>query len=239
VLIYQFYDHNYVVGNLVSNLQSSLKTIVIEPSQPATSVVIWLHGLGASGDDFVPVVPELNLPNECAIRFIFPESSSIPVTINGGLVMPAWYDILAMDVKREVDEIQLRASAQQITRIIDQQIENGIASDNIIVAGFSQGGAVAYETALTYPKPLAGLLALSTYFATENSIELNSVNRKIPVRIMHGDFDPMVVPVLGLSAKEKLTKLGYDVTYSTYPMEHNVSLEEIADISQWLQQVLK
>jgi phospholipase/carboxylesterase len=217
---------------------TDLKTIVIEPSQTAKAAVIWLHGLGASGNDFVPVVPELQLADEMAVRFIFPEALSIPVTINGGFVMPAWYDILAMDVKREVDETQLRASAQQITKIIDQQIESGIASDKIVVAGFSQGGAVAYEAALTYPKPLAGLLALSTYFATEDSIQLNSVNRTIPIRIMHGDFDPMVMPVLGLSAKQKLTELGYDVTYSSYPMEHNVSLEEIADISQWLQQIL-
>ena len=141
---------------------SILPHIEIEPPSTANATIIWLHGLGATGRDFEPVVPELNLPDNMAVRFIFPHAPEIPVTINGGYIMPAWYDILEMTLDRKVDEQQLRQSSAEVHAFIDREIERGIDSHRIIIAGFSQGGAVAFDAALTYPKPLAGLLALST-----------------------------------------------------------------------------
>ncbi len=215
-----------------------LPCIEREPSRPADATVIWLHGLGADGHDFEPIVPELRLPEDAAIRFIFPHAPSIPVTINSGYVMPAWYDIKAMDLDRSVDEEQLRASAEAIRHFVDREIERGIDSRRIIIAGFSQGGAVAYEMALSYPRPLGGLLCLSTYFATADSIALAEANRSLPVRIYHGTFDPIVPEVLGQRSKARLDALGYDTEYRTYPMEHSVCLEEITDIGAFMRQAL-
>lgn len=215
-----------------------LTCIQKEPETPANAAVIWLHGLGADGSDFVPIIPELGLPATMAIRFIFPNAPSIPITINGGYVMPAWYDILEMDVKRKVDVDQLVASAEQIRLLIDREIDRGISSERIVLAGFSQGGAVAYQAALTHMYPLAGLLCLSTYFATSETITPNTANRQIPIKICHGTHDPMVAVQLGQSACQRLTDMGYAVDYSEYPMEHAVCPDEIADISRWLQQLL-
>ena len=143
-----------------------LPCIEVEPQRPADAAVIWLHGLGADGHDFEPIVSELRLPDSAAIRFIFPHASSISVTINNGMVMPAWYDILDMSIEKKVDEEQLLISSEKITALIDREIERGIDSSRIVIAGFSQGGSVGYQTALAYPEPLAGLLAMSTSFAT-------------------------------------------------------------------------
>lgn len=217
---------------------SLLPCIVKEPPSPANAVVIWLHGLGADGNDFVPMVPELKLPSELAVRFIFPNAPSIPITINNGYVMPAWYDITEIDIERKVDTDQLIDSAEKIRHLIDREIESGIASDRIVLAGFSQGGAVAYQTALTYMFPLAGLLCLSTYFATKDTITPNSANKRIPIKICHGTMDPMVSVQQGKLASERLSELGYTVDYSEYPMEHAVCPQEIADISHWLKQLL-
>lgn len=218
-----------------------LPAVIIEPAQTATASVIWLHGLGADGHDFEPIVPELNLPSEAAIRFIFPHAPSIPVTINGGYVMPAWYDILAMDIDRKVDVKQLEASAQAVTKLIDRELAKGIPSERIVLAGFSQGGAVAYQTALTYPKPLAGLLAMSTYFATVNTIQLHSANKQLPIAIFHGLQDPVVPESLGKKAQQNLQALGYTPEYFTYAMEHNVNAAEVKDlagfIKKWLVKV--
>lgn len=200
--------------------------------------MIWLHGLGADGNDFVPIIPELNLPAHMAVRFIFPNAPSIPITINGGYVMPAWYDITAMDIDRTVDTAQLIASAEQIRLLIGRETDRGISSHRIVLAGFSQGGAVAYQTALTHMFPLAGLLCLSTYFATGDTLTPNVANRQIPIKICHGTRDPMVAVQLGKQACRQLTDMGYAVDYSEYPMEHAVCPAEIADISRWLQQVL-
>ncbi|MCG8612063.1 MAG: alpha/beta hydrolase, partial [Pseudomonadales bacterium] len=186
-----------------------LPHIEVEPAQEATASVIWLHGLGADGHDFEPIVPELGLSENHGVRFIFPHAPAIPVTINGGYVMPAWYDILEMNIQRRVDESQLRISAQSIRAFIERELNRGIPSERIILAGFSQGGAVAYETALTYPKPLAGLLALSTYFATADSITLSDANKALPISIMHGTLDPIVPEMLGQQAYQVLTEKGY------------------------------
>ena len=202
--------------------------------QPATAAVIWLHGLGASGDDFVPIVPELRLPPAAGIRFVFPHAPAIPVTVNGGYVMPAWYDILDMNIERQLDRAQLLASARQVQDLVDREISRGIPSERIVLAGFSQGGAVAYQAALTYPKPLAGLLALSTYFATADAMVPHAANRQLPIHIFHGSGDPVVPEILGRRAVDALTALGYRPDYSCYPMAHEVCAEEIADIATCL-----
>ncbi|TKB47103.1 alpha/beta hydrolase [Thalassotalea mangrovi] len=215
-----------------------LQTIKVEPKQQATACVIWLHGLGADGHDFEPIVPELHLPETLPIRFIFPHSPQMPVTINGGMVMPAWYDILDMSVERKVDVMQLTQSAMAVQALIDEQVASGIAAERIILAGFSQGGAVAYQAALTYPKTLGGLLTMSTYFATKDSIQLNDANRNIDICIMHGSQDPVVNPMLGTQAKSVLETLGFNPEYYTYPMPHSVCAPQVRDISNWLQQRL-
>jgi phospholipase/carboxylesterase len=215
-----------------------LPSIEIQPDSPADAAVVWLHGLGADGNDFVPVIRELNLPATMAVRFVFPNAPSIPITINGGYVMPAWYDIVAMDIDRTVDRAQLIESAEQVRRMIDREVERGIASERIVLAGFSQGGAVAYQTALTHMFPLAGLLCLSTYFATADAITPNRANRQLPIKVCHGTLDPMVPVELGKRACRQLADMGYAVDYSEYPMQHEVCAAEIADISRWLQQVL-
>jgi len=217
---------------------SFLPCIDIEPKSPATATVILLHGLGADGNDFVPIVSEMRLPSSMAVRFIFPSAPSIPITINGGYVMPAWYDITEIAIDRKIDTTQLIDSAEQVRRLIDREIDRGIPSNRIVLAGFSQGGAVSYQTALTYMQPLAGLLCMSTYFATRDTITANSANKNLPIFICHGSLDPMVPERMGLEARERLVAMGYSVEYKSYPVEHSVCAEEIADMSQWLQRVL-
>ena len=215
-----------------------LPCIEVEPQRPADASVIWLHGLGADGHDFEPIVPEFRLPDSAAVRFIFPHAPSIPVTINNGMVMPAWYDILDMSIEKKVDEEQLLVSSEKIRALIDREIERGIDSSRIVIAGFSQGGAVGYQTALTYPKPLAGLMAMSTYFATSESIVPSRESKALPIQIYHGTMDPVVPEPLGKIAYEELKEKGYGVSYQTYPMQHSVCNEEVMDISRWIQKIL-
>ncbi len=200
--------------------------------------IIWLHGLGASGHDFQPVVPELHLPDDMAVRFIFPHAPNIPVTINGGMSMPAWYDILALDIEREINQQQFQASVGACTALIEREIERGVPSERIVLAGFSQGGAIVYEAALSYDKPLAGLMTLSTYFDTHKSVQVHPANKNIPIHIFHGSYDPMVPETMGKQALSALKDLGFTPEYRAYPMEHEVCLEQINDISAWLQKVL-
>ena len=204
------------------------------PKNGVTGSIIWLHGLGADGNDFVPVAKQLRLPVDRNIRFVFPHAPEIPVTVNSGYVMPAWYDIFELSLDRKVDVDQLRANAKKVQDLIDREIERGVNSENIIVAGFSQGGAVAYEAALTYPKPLGGLLTLSTYFATHGSIVENAANKNIPILIQHGTEDSVVDEVLGQRANHELSDRGCEVKYQTYKMEHTLCLEQLNDISEWL-----
>lgn len=200
--------------------------------------VIWLHGLGASGHDFEPIVPELGLSDDLAVRFIFPHAPKRPVTVNGGYIMPAWYDILEMSIERKVDVEQIKISTQQIYDLIDREIEQGVRPENIVIAGFSQGGAVAYHAALSYHQRLAGLLALSTYLATNDDIIYSTVNQEMPILIEHGTHDPVVPCILGEQAAQLLTQKGYPVEYKTYPMAHQVCLPQIKGIGNWLNQVL-
>ena len=202
------------------------------------AAVIWLHGLGADGNDFVPIIPELKLSGEFGVRFVFPNAPSIPVTINNGFVMPAWYDIKAMDVDRHVDREQLLDSARRTQDLIDREIERGIDPSRIVLAGFSQGGAVVYEAALTYGKPLAGLIALSTYLPTADTLQVNAAQQQLPILVAHGDRDPVVPDALGKQAVAALQGKGLTAEYRSYPMEHAVCLPEIGDIASFLQQVL-
>ena len=217
---------------------SLLPCVEVEPAQPATAAVIWLHGLGANGHDFEPIVPELRLPADLPVRFVFPHAPQMPVTINGGYVMPAWYDILEMSLERKVDEKQLKASARCVHDLIDREIQRGIDSNRIVIAGFSQGGAVGFEAALSYPKPLAGLLAMSTYFATANSVQVNPANAKLPIQIFHGSYDDVVPEFHGQNSVKVLTDKGFEPGYQTFPMDHSVCMEEITAISDWLQKIL-
>lgn len=206
-------------------------------SQDIKKAVIWLHGLGANGHDFVPVVPELGLKG--AVRFIFPHAEHMPVTVNGGYVMSAWYDILQMDdLSRMVDMVHIERSTKRIIAIIDEQISQGVPAQDIVVAGFSQGGAVAYQVAMTTKHKLGGLIALSTYFASLDHINEWQADKNLPILICHGSYDPVVSPYLGQAALKALTTKGYHPTYKTYPIAHQVSMEQIKDIGEWLNQVL-
>ncbi|PRY66588.1 phospholipase/carboxylesterase [Vreelandella songnenensis] len=214
--------------------------LIIEPQngQPADACVFIIHGLGADGHDFEPLIPALNLPSEANVRFIMPHAPKLAVTVNGGMVMPAWYDILAMDLGRRVDEVQLKHSAERIQALIQEQIDQGIDSRRIIVAGFSQGGAVAYQAALSFPQPLGGLLAMSTYFATADSIDASEANRTLPIEIHHGNFDPIVAETLGRAAFDRLKAQGYNANYRQYPMAHALCPQQVGDIGQWLTKLL-
>lgn len=202
------------------------------------AAVIWLHGLGADGGDFAPIIPQLDLAPSFGIRFIFPHAPSIPVSINNGQVMPAWYDIKQMDIDRHVDEAQLRQSAARVQQLIEREIERGVDSERIIIAGFSQGGAVAYEAALNFPQKLAGIMALSSYFATAITVEINPVQNEIPIMICHGSLDPVLPETLGQKSLETLRALNFTPEYHSYPMEHSLCPQEIADIATWIRAVL-
>ncbi|MDO4700728.1 MAG: carboxylesterase [Moraxella sp.] len=221
-------------------MQSPLKHIIVEHNprqQPIDKAVILLHGLGASANDFVPFVPALKLPEDLAVRFVFPQAPSMPVTINGGYVMPAWYDILEMSVERQVDIDHIVWSSNAINTLIDIQIQQGVPSTNIIVAGFSQGGAVAYHNVLTNNKKLAGLLALSTYFATKEQVHQPIINKNIAIKIDHGMYDDVVPMALGVQAKTHLEALGLRPVFSSYPAMHHLSNQQLLDIGQWITQV--
>lgn len=205
------------------------------PDVTPDAAVIWLHGLGADGHDFAGIVPELRLPKSLGIRFVFPHAPSIPVTINNGYVMPAWYDILAMDIDRKVDTAQLTRSAEAVHALIEREIARGIDSRRIVLAGFSQGGAVILQAALTCDRALAGAMSLSSYFATEATIQPNPVNASLPVLVCHGSYDPVVNESLGIRAEAALRQMGHPTEYHRYPMEHSVCLEEVRDMSAWLQ----
>jgi phospholipase/carboxylesterase len=211
---------------------------IIETQANADAAVIWLHGLGASGHDFVPIIPELHLPANMAVRFIFPHAPIIPVTINGGMEMPAWYDILSMEMGRKIDTRQIMSSAKAVIDLVEREIARGIPSTRIVLAGFSQGGAVVYEAALGYHQPLAGLLAMSTYFASHETLQPAEANQQIAIKMYHGSNDPVVPELMAQQALTALQQLGHKPVYKTYPMEHEVHPQQIVDIAHDLQQLL-
>lgn len=221
-------------------MTSKLEYLTVETQPNPDAAVIWLHGLGADGYDFQPIVPSLNLPSEKAIRFIFPHAPERPVTINGGMRMRAWYDILEMTLERKVDMKNISESVNQISALIDEQVSLGIPTERIVIAGFSQGGVIAYQIALFGQYKLAGVMALSTYIADLDSIPVakDSINETTPILIQHGLQDPVVPYELSLLARRSLQNKGYQVSTQDYPMPHSVYPEQILDISTWLQSCL-
>lgn len=205
------------------------------------AAVIWLHGLGASGNDFEPIVPELRLPADLPVRFIFPHAPLRPVTINNGMVMRAWFDITALDLARGINIAQIEASGQQVMRLVAAQNEVGIPSQKIILAGFSQGGAIALHAGLRHDQRLAGVMALSTFLPVPEQLaaEASRENRGLPVFYGHGENDPTIPVMLAIQSRDRLAGAGFRVEWHEYDMGHQVSYEEIAHISAWLQRVLQ
>jgi phospholipase/carboxylesterase len=217
-----------------------LPHVQIDTAPNPAAAVIWLHGLGADGNDFAALVPELDLSGCPAIRFIFPHAPSLPVTINGGYVMPAWYDIRGSDLLSQQDDVGIRASEHAIQALIANEITRGIAADRIVLAGFSQGCAMALHTGLRYPKKLAGIVALSGYLPLAETIaaERAGANAGTPIFMAHGSQDTVVIPARGEASRNLLRSMGYAVQWHSYPMPHSVHPREINDIAAFLTQVL-
>lgn len=220
---------------------SDLPIIVESRQSEPDCCVIWLHGLGADGFDFKPIVNELGLPPSLSIRFIFPHAPMMPVSINNGYVMRAWYDIMAVDIGSRQDEAGIRESQEALEKMIEEQIEQGIPSKRIVLAGFSQGGAVILQTGLRFDKPLAGLMALSCYLPLHDSLatEKSEQNASVSIFMAHGDSDPVVRPELAYVSRSRLENQGYQLEWHEYRgMQHSVCAEEIDHISRWLQKIL-
>lgn len=220
-------------------MATRLETIIIEPDVPADSCIIWLHGLGATADDLVPVAKQLIFDNK-ALRFIFPQAPSRPITLNQGYYMPGWYDVLGINRTSIQDEVGIKTSENLLIEIIENQISSGIAANKIILAGFSQGGVMALHTALRYPVPLGGILVLSGYLAVDYLLakEKNKANLTIPIFWGHGALDPIVTLTLANEGIKILQDEGYNLELHTYPIEHTISWNEICDIKAWLEKVL-
>jgi len=218
-----------------------LPRIELESAPHPTAAVIWLHGLGADGNDFAGLVPELNLTGCPPIRFVFPHAPSIPVTLNGGYIMPAWYDILGLNLVDRQDAAGIEKSELAVKALIENEVARGIAYGRIVLAGFSQGCAMALHTGLRLPHRLAGIMALSGYLplADRFAAERNAANAQTPVFMAHGTQDPVVVVARGEKSRDALAALGHPVQWHTYPMQHAVRPREIADIAAFLKQVLE
>ena len=211
-----------------------------ETGPQPTHSVIWLHGLGADGHDFAPIVPELQLPASLAVRFVFPHATIQPVTINGGMAMRSWYDILTPNLVKREDETGIRISEQAIQALIAREIARGIPSSRIVLAGFSQGCAMTLHTGIRFKEKLAGLMGLSGYLPLIEMAahEREPVNAATPIFLAHGTHDPVVTLERAEASRAKLVDLGYQVQWHTYPMPHSVCAQEIDDISSFLQSVL-
>ncbi len=215
--------------------------VTLTPTTTPRAAVIWLHGLGADGHDFVPLVPELHLPATLAVRFVFPHASHRPVTLNNGYVMRAWYDIKALAFQAEEDAAGIHASEQLVRQLIQAELDAGIPAARIVIAGFSQGGAIALHTALRYPQRLAGVMPLSTYLPLRDTLaaQASATNRDVPMLMCHGRQDPVVPLLLGERSRDMLQSLGYSVDFRVYDMPHSVCADEVRDISSWLVRVLQ
>jgi phospholipase/carboxylesterase len=215
-------------------MSTTLPHIMLEKAKNPQYSIIWLHGLGADGEDFVPMADELKLP--AAVRYIFPHAPRRPVTINGGFVMRAWYDIVGDRIEAKQDAAGIRASQADIEALIEQEISRGIAAGHIFLAGFSQGGAIALHTALRRNAPLAGVLALSTYLPLADTAQTDATtgSRQTPIFMAHGNRDPIVPLALGVASKQSLQALGYTVEWHEYAMQHSVIEQELRDIEAWL-----
>lgn len=219
---------------------SNLDAVIIEPAARHRASVIWLHGLGADGHDFEPIVPELGLPEDHGIRFVFPHAPVRPVTINNGMAMRAWYDVRTPDLRREEDAEGITASGEIIRQLIAAEVRAGISANKIVLAGFSQGGAMTLHCGLRHPQPLAGLLALSCYLPLPARLaaEAQTASRSVPILMMHGVLDPVIPISAGQQSYELLRRSGYDIEWHTYPMQHSVCLEEVEHIGRWLREIL-
>lgn len=217
-----------------------LDNIEIETAPNPEVAIVWMHGLGADGNDFVPLVRELDLAGLPGIRFIFPHAKQMPVTINGGYVMRAWYDIVGTDIARREDEAGLRASQLEVEALIAREKARGIPANRIILAGFSQGCAMTLQTGLRHPEKLAGLLCLSGYvpLADKVSNERDAASLATPIFLVHGTHDGVIPVARAHQSRDLLKALGYQVEWHEYPMQHSLCLEEINDISAWLKKVL-
>lgn len=218
----------------------TLEFVEVSTSNTPNSSIIWLHGLGADGNDFASLVSELKLPEKLRIKFLFPHAPVQPVTINGGFPMRAWFDILGLDKRATQDEAGIRRAQQSVEQLIDETVKSGIPSDRIIIGGFSQGGALALHLALRYQHTLAGAIGLSTYLPLADFVmaEKKSANERIPIFLAHGTQDNIVPYQFGEVSYEFLSKLGYPLTWKEYPIAHSVSTVEIEDISKWIQTTL-
>lgn len=218
-----------------------LPAVEINPPGPARASVIWLHGLGADGYDFAGIVPELRLDPALGIRFILPHAPQMPVTINGGYVMRAWYDIRRPDLRETEDAAGIRASATAIEQLIAREKEAGIPAHRIVLAGFSQGGAIVLHTGLRHHEPLGGILALSTYLplADDAATEMHKQSLTTPIMMAHGTADTLVPWMAGCKSRDLLRSFGYQVEWREYPMPHSVCSEEVEDIAHWLKRVLE
>ena len=220
-----------------------LECIEIETGNAPRASVIWMHGLGADGNDFVPIVRELELAGAPEIRFVFPHAPMRPVSVNNGYVMRAWYDVKWGDLEgrtKQADETGIRESQRAIERLIDREIERGIAAGDVVLAGFSQGGAMALQTGLRHRGKLAGVMALSCYLPLAESVdaEAAAVNRDTPIFMAHGVDDPVIAHEMAALSRDILVQHGYAVEWHEYPMPHSVCIEEIGDIGGWLRHVL-
>ena len=217
-----------------------LPHILKEPTVPATASLIWLHGLGASGNDFVPLLPDLKLDPKLGLRFIFPHASNHPVTINGGYVMPSWFDILTLGPNPTIDLTSFENSLNAIHALINNEINSGVPANKIILCGFSQGGSLALHAGLTYPKQLAGLIGLSTFLLDEHqqSYQKSQANRNTPILLAHGTQDPVVPYSLGQATNDLLTGLSYPVTWTSYDMPHCVCPKQITELGLWISSIL-
>ena len=215
---------------------TGLESLIIETAKPVVVSIIWLHGLGADGHDFEPIVPELNLGTEIGIRFIFPHAPVRPITINNGMAMRGWYDIGHPDLGNHQDLAGIQQSASEIGKLVDQEINQG---HEVILAGFSQGGVVALQTGLHNEKPLRGMLILSSYLADQGQTTLaNKPNQNTPIMMMHGSHDPVVPVDLGKRAFESLKSAGYRAEWREYPMPHSIHPQQIRDIASWLKTII-
>jgi len=217
-----------------------LETFEIETGPDPRAAIIWMHGLGADAHDFEPVVPHLDLGPRRPARYVFPNAPVRPVTLNGGMSMRAWYDLYSIDRNAPEDEAGVRGSAAGIDALIERETERGVPSNRIVIAGFSQGGALALFTALRYGDRLAGVLALSTYLPLAAAVidERTDANAGLPIFMAHGASDDVVPINFARNSRKRLTKLGYDVEWREYPLPHSVSLDELVDIKAFLERVL-